>query len=836
MLTTCARDYITWANHYPEGEEVLNGVRVRRFPVDAHPGRRALLGRHRLACWGASPASEPGRFDPAVREPDQRGRRLRVARRAGALVPAPAGRAPLEARATLRRPRLLLLPLLDDLRGLHGRRAPGAARPHRRRRRRLPPAPLPAPLPEGASARLQQRRGARHAGSRGGRPASGRGRGRGHRAARPARRRGASGAATGSRALSPLRGPHRPQQGLRRALRLLPALSPRDGVAAAARPDRQGGAARSAGRPGIVPLGFLPDQEKWNALAASLGLVMPSWLESLSMVTLEAFWAERPVLANARCDVLRGQCRRSNAGLYYATYDEFREALALLERDAEPARDAWAGTAARYFEAHYAWDGDRAEVPGPPAAHHRGAPAGRRRDPRPPASRMSARPRRVHQLLAAPRATATPSATKSLAIQQHLRAAGFESDIFAEKVQPAHGPPGPAPLASTRRSRRRRRCASSTSRSAAPRGGSSTTPPTAWSRSTTTSPPPASSSASTRTSLGLCYHGRRELEAFAPRTELGLGDSEYNRRSSRPRASRAPRCCPSCSTSPPTTDRPLPVVRRLYGDGRTNLLFVGPHHPQQEDRRPHPGLRGLQALSRSRRAASSWWATPRPRALLRPPAGDGPRAPARRRGLHRPRGRRRARGLLPRRRTSSSASPSTRASACPCRRPCTSACPWSPTTPGPCARPCTAAGVLLREKRPEVVAELVHAVLHDPSPARRRVLGDPGPRAIAEIRRHRLRRASPGSSRPRARPPAWLSGPSPMRRIDQWVPALHRGDAIGDSARLMRDAFRRWGYEADVYALDAGRRPRGRRPPVLDLAAREDRRTSSSSTSPCPRP
>ena len=41
-----------------------------------------------------------------------------------------------------------------------------------------------------------------------------------------------------------------------------------------------------------------------------------------------------------------------------------------------------------------------------------------------------------------------------------------------------------------------------------------------------------------------------------------------------------------------------------------------------------------------------------------------------------------------------------------------------------------------------------------------------------------------------------------MTRLDQWVPALHRGDAIGDSARLMRDAFRSWGYEADVYALE----------------------------------
>jgi L-malate glycosyltransferase len=39
-----------------------------------------------------------------------------------------------------------------------------------------------------------------------------------------------------------------------------------------------------------------------------------------------------------------------------------------------------------------------------------------------------------------------------------------------------------------------------------------------------------------------------------------------------------------------------------------------------------------------------------------------------------------------------------------------------------------------------------------------------------------------------------------VRRIDQWVPALHRGDAIGDSARLMRDLFRSWGHEADVWA------------------------------------
>ncbi len=41
-----------------------------------------------------------------------------------------------------------------------------------------------------------------------------------------------------------------------------------------------------------------------------------------------------------------------------------------------------------------------------------------------------------------------------------------------------------------------------------------------------------------------------------------------------------------------------------------------------------------------------------------------------------------------------------------------------------------------------------------------------------------------------------------MSRVDQWVPALHAGDAIGDSALRMRDAFRAWGHQADVFALD----------------------------------
>ncbi len=107
--------------------------------------------------------------------------------------------------------------------------------------------------------------------------------------------------------------------------------------------------------PSIVAPGFVTDQEKWDALAACDALVIPSRYESLSMVTLEAWWAGRPVLANGRCEVLRGQCRRSNGGLYYAHYEEFREALSVLEQDAA-LRRRLGENGRRYFDANYGWD------------------------------------------------------------------------------------------------------------------------------------------------------------------------------------------------------------------------------------------------------------------------------------------------------------------------------------------------------------------------------------------------------------------------------------------------------------------------------------------------
>src|SRR5512143_2964802 len=45
VVTTCARDYVTWRNERPAGIEEINGVRVRRFPV-RRERTPADFGRH----------------------------------------------------------------------------------------------------------------------------------------------------------------------------------------------------------------------------------------------------------------------------------------------------------------------------------------------------------------------------------------------------------------------------------------------------------------------------------------------------------------------------------------------------------------------------------------------------------------------------------------------------------------------------------------------------------------------------------------------------------------------------------------------------------------------
>jgi len=57
--------------------------------------------------------------------------------------------------------------------------------------------------------------------------------------------------------------------------------------------------------------------------------------------------------------------------------------------------------------------------------------------------------------------------------------------------------------------------------------------------------------------------------------------------------------------------------------------------------------------------------------------------------------------------------------------------------------------------------------------------------------------------------------------INQWVPAAHRGDAIGDSARRVRDMLRAAGHDSDLYALTIDEDVRDDVRPFSDAGARQ---------------
>jgi glycosyltransferase involved in cell wall biosynthesis len=101
--------------------------------------------------------------------------------------------------------------------------------------------------------------------------------------------------------------------------------------------------------------GLLTDRERLQALEAATVVVCPSPYESLSLLALEALAVGTPVLANARSAVLVEHCVRSNGGLYYADRDEFVECLKLLIGD-DRLRVGLGRNGREYIRRHYRWD------------------------------------------------------------------------------------------------------------------------------------------------------------------------------------------------------------------------------------------------------------------------------------------------------------------------------------------------------------------------------------------------------------------------------------------------------------------------------------------------
>lgn len=107
--------------------------------------------------------------------------------------------------------------------------------------------------------------------------------------------------------------------------------------------------------PWLHATGWVDDAAKRDLVAGAAVVVIPSPYESLSLSQIEAWTAGRPTLVNAASPVLVGQSRRSAGGLWYCEAHEYVVMLDMLARN--PVLSAAIGRQGRrHAVGSYTWE------------------------------------------------------------------------------------------------------------------------------------------------------------------------------------------------------------------------------------------------------------------------------------------------------------------------------------------------------------------------------------------------------------------------------------------------------------------------------------------------
>lgn len=105
----------------------------------------------------------------------------------------------------------------------------------------------------------------------------------------------------------------------------------------------------------IISLGFVSEEDKFSGISGSKCLILPSKFESLSISVLEAMKLSVPVIVNGECEVLKGHCIKSNAGLYYMNYFEFEGIIDYIFSHNDEYK-IMCKNAEKYIAENYEWD------------------------------------------------------------------------------------------------------------------------------------------------------------------------------------------------------------------------------------------------------------------------------------------------------------------------------------------------------------------------------------------------------------------------------------------------------------------------------------------------